>query len=156
MSIDTKRVSGRRHLQFSSYEQILDDVRALSAAPSRQLGNWSLGRICKHLAGAMDMAVDGPTFRPPWYIRMAGPFIKTRFLSRPMTPGFRLPSRAKALLPDETSASEGIAALERSIERLRQAPQRKPHFVFGPMTSEEWDRLNFLHAAMHLSFIVPE
>lgn len=156
MSVDTKHVSGRRELHFSSYQEILDDVHALASRPTRQVGNWSLGQICNHLAKAMDMAVDGPPFKPSWLIRIVGPLIKKRYLSRPFKPGFKLPSNAAALLPDQTDASEGVAILERAIERLQRTTNRKPHPIFGRMTDQEWDQMQFLHSAMHLSFILPE
>ena len=156
MAVNTKQVAGRRTLHFSSYQEILDDVRSLAKGPTRQLGNWSLGQICKHLAKAMDMAVDGPPFRPGWFLRTFGPLFKKRFLSRPMTPGFRLPANAASLLPDEGDTNESVAILEKAVQRLQQTAERKRHPIFGRMTHEEWDRMEFLHCAMHLSFIVPE
>jgi hypothetical protein len=156
MAVNTKQVAGRRQIEYSSYQDILDDVHSLAARPTRQLGNWSLGEICKHLAKGMDMAVDGPPFKPSWLIRMVGPLIKKRFLSRPIKPGFKLPPNATAMLPEATDTGEGVAILERAIQRLQRAGNRKPHPVFGRMTDQEWDRFQFLHSAMHLSFIVPE
>ena len=156
MAVNTKQVAGRRTLRFSSYQEILDDVHALASKPTRQLGNWSLGKICMHLAGAMDMAIDGPPFKPAWYIRAVGPFLKNRILSRPMTPGFRLPRNAGTLTPRDSDTAEGVATLEKAIQRLQQTRERKRHIIFGNLTHDEWDRLQFLHSAMHLSFIVPE
>jgi hypothetical protein len=156
MAVDTKRVSGRRQLKFSSYDDILRDVHDLASRPSRQLGNWSLGEICEHLSQAMNMAVDGSTIKPPWYIRLAAPLIKKRFLSRPMNPGFQLPKRAVFLIPNCKEPQQGIAALERAIERLKTTEERKPHFVFGHFTRDEWDQLQLRHSEMHLGFIVPE
>ena len=155
MAVNTKQVAGRRTLRFSSYQEILDDVHALASKPTRQLGNWSLGKICMHLAAAMNMAIDGPPFKPAWYIRTVGPLLKKRFLSRPMTPGFQLPRNAGTLLPGDSDTAEGVAALEKAIQRLQQTRERKRHVIFGHLTHEEWDRLQLLHSAMHLSFIVP-
>jgi uncharacterized protein DUF1569 len=155
MTVKTSHVTGRRSLRFSSYQEILDEVRKLSGTPTRQLGNWSLGQICGHLAKGMDMAIDGAMFRPPLHIRLIAPWLKKRMITRPMSPGFTLPKDAAALLPDPASAAEGLAKLEKSIARQQQIRERKPNPVFGPMTVEEWDQLNFRHAEMHLSFIVP-
>ncbi|MBI3837414.1 MAG: DUF1569 domain-containing protein [Planctomycetia bacterium] len=154
MTVQTNTVTGRRSLQFSSYQEILDDARKLSLTPTRQLGNWSLGQICEHLAKGMDMAIDGPAFKPSLPVRLIGPFFKKRTLTRPMSPGFTLPKNAAALLPAPVSVAEGLAKLEKSIARQQQTRDRKPNPVFGPMTAEEWDQLNFRHAEMHLSFIV--
>jgi hypothetical protein len=153
--VKSSKVTGRRSLRFSSYQQILDEVRKLSGAPTRQLGNWSLGQICEHLAKSMDMAIDGATFKPALYIRLIAPWLKKRMISRPMSPGFSLPKDAAGLLPEEISTAAGLAMLEKAIARQQQTRERQASPVFGPMTVEEWDQLNFRHAEMHLSFIVP-
>ena len=156
MTVHTKQVTGRRQVQYSSYQDILDDVHALAAGRTRALGNWSLGKICRHLTIAMDMAIDGTDFKPNLLVRIGGRLLKRRFLTRPLTPGFRLPKKAAFLIPSDGDAAEGIAELERAIARLGRVADRKPHPIFGPLTRDEWDQITFRHAAMHLSFIVPE
>ena len=155
MSVDTKRVTGRRKLHFATNEEMLDEVRSLAARPTRQLGNWTLGQICNHLAVAMNSAIDGPPFKPSWVIRLVGPLLKKRVLSRGLDPGFQLPSNATKLLPPEVSMSEGIAALEASVDRHKRDSTRLPHIVFGNFTEDEWTQFLLRHAEMHLSFIVP-
>jgi hypothetical protein len=153
---DTKRVAGRRKLQFANFEELLADVHDLARVETRQLGNWSLGQVCVHLAKGIDTAIDGAPFSPPWVMRLVGPLFKSRVLARGMTPGFRLPRRAEPLLPAETSTAAGIAALERGVERLCRESARLPHAFFGKLTREEWDALMLRHAELHLGFIVPE
>jgi hypothetical protein len=127
MEVDTKRVAGRRKLKFANYDELLADVHELARVETRQLGNWSLGQVCLHLAKGMDTAIDGAPFSPSWLVRLVGPLFKKRVLARGMTPGFRLPQRAGRLLPAETSTAAGIAALERAVERLRRESARLPH-----------------------------
>jgi hypothetical protein len=156
MAVKTARVSGRRQLHFHSYQDMLDDVHALAAAPCRQLGNWSLGQICCHLAQTMHMSIDGAQGRFPWYLRLVGPLLKKRFLSRPMQPGFVVPPTiAPQLLPGDHDTAAGVAEFEKAIARLDRTAERKPHGVFGPMSREEWDQLHMRHGEMHLSFIMP-
>lgn len=154
--VDSTRVAGRRTLRFGSYEDLLADVQQMNAQPSRYLGNWSLGQVCEHLAKAIEYMVDGAPFKVSWLFRTLGPFLKKRIISRPMKPGFRLPKSAAVYLPENTDAATGIARLQQAIERYRQATTLKPHAIFGTMTREECDQLNFRHAEMHLSFIVPD
>jgi hypothetical protein len=156
VAVSTSKVAGRRHLNFTCYQDILDDVHSLASGPTRALGNWSLGKICRHLAIAMDMAIDGSDFKPNVFIRTAARLLKKRFLTRPLAPGVRLPKRAAFLVPSEADTAEGIAELERAIERLQRVADRKPHPYFGPLTRDEWDQITFRHSAMHLGFIVPE
>jgi hypothetical protein len=156
MAVQTKKVAGRRQLNFTCYQDILDDVHTLAARPTRALGNWSLGKICRHLAIAMDMAIDGSDFKPNVFIRAAARLLKKRYLTRPLSPGVRLPKKAAFLIPSEADTAEGIAELERAIDRLARISDRKPHPFFGPLTRDEWDQITFRHSAMHLGFIVPE
>ena len=152
----TTQVARRRTLHFSSYQDIVDDVHAMAARPTRHLGNWSLGQICEHLAKAIEYAVDGAPFGVAWYFRLLGPLFKKRVLTQPMKPGFKLPQNAAEYLPSNTDATAGITRLEQAIARYQQAPELAPHVIFGRLTRDEYDRLNFRHAEMHLSFIVPD
>lgn len=154
--VDSTRVAGRRTLHFDSYEDLLADVHQMNAQPSRYLGNWSLGQVCEHLAKAIEYMVDGAPFKVSWFFRTLGPFLKKRIISRPMKPGFRLPKSASVYLPENADAATGVARLEQAIDHYRQATTLKPHAIFGTMTREECDQLNFRHAEMHLSFIVPD
>lgn len=156
MTVNTKLVKGRRRVRFSNYDEMLADVRALAQGPTRQLGNWSLGQVCTHLAKGMDTAIDGPSFSPPWFVRLLGPLMKKRMLTRGMAPGFQLPKYAAALLPPETSAAAGVAKLEKSVERVQREPARKSHIVFGKLSRDEWDAFLLRHAELHLSFLVPQ
>ncbi len=155
MTVATKKVAGRRTLHFDNYQQILDDARYLASRPHRQLGNWSLGQVCDHLAKTIDMSLDGSQARFPWLLRMIGPFLLGRLLTRPMSAGFTAPPSA-GITPDPQETQAGLAALERAVARLDQTSQRKPHGLFGPMTREQWDQLHMRHSELHLSFIVPE
>ncbi len=154
--VESTQVTGRRKLHFDSYDELLADVHQLNGQPTRYLGNWSLGQVCEHLAKAIEYAVDGAPFKVSWFFRTVGPILKKRIISRPMKPGFRLPKSAAEYLPRNSDAAAGIARLEQAIERYRKAAAVKPHVIFGNMTREEYDQLNFRHAEMHLSFIVPE
>jgi hypothetical protein len=156
MAVNTKSVGGRRRVRFNDYDEMMADVHALGGGPIRQLGNWTLGQICSHLAIAMHSCIDGPPFMPAWYVRLVGPLLKRRALTRGLGPGFQLPRNAVALLPPEVGAAEGIAELAKSVERVRRDPSRKPHIVFGNMTREEWDQFLLRHAELHLSFILPD
>jgi hypothetical protein len=155
MSVATKKVAGRRELHFDNQNQVLADVRRLASCRHRQLGNWSLGQICDHLAKTIDMSIDGSKAQFPWLLRKIAPLLKKRFIRSPMRAGFTVPPRS-GIEPDPQETQAGLAALETAVARLSQTSERKPHALFGPMTREEWDQLHMRHSELHLSFIVPE
>ena len=155
--IDTKVVTGRRKLHFQNHDEVLADAERLHAGGYRRLGNWSLGRMAKHLAGGMNIGLDGAPFRAPLLLRfVAKNFLKKRTL-RKMTPGFRLPARiARHVVPGETSDAEGLDALREATRRWKTESQRHPQPFFGSLTPDEWDQLVLRHAEMHMSFLVPK
>lgn len=158
MTVNTAKVTGRRELRFASLDEVLADAERLVKGPSKTLGNWSLGQILKHLAAAMDMAVDGLSAKPPWIMRQAARLMKNRMLNKGLSPGFQLPrSMAKTLVVDDgTTPEEGLAALRTAIDRYKSAGELKPHPAFGPLSRTEWDKLHLRHSELHLSFVVPE
>ena len=155
--VDTKAVTGRRELHYRNLDELLADAEGLQGGGYRRLGNWSLGRMAKHLAVGMNIGLDGATFRAPLLLRIvARTFFKKRAL-RKMTPGFRLPGRiAKHVVPEETSDADGLDALRLAIRRWTSESQRHPQPFFGPLTPDEWDQLVLRHAEMHMSFLLPK
>ncbi|MBM4001708.1 MAG: DUF1569 domain-containing protein [Planctomycetes bacterium] len=156
MAINTKHVDQRRKLHFDSYEQLLAEAERLAAAERvRNLGNWSLGQVLKHLAIVMHNSIDGFRNRPPLPIRLLLRMMKNRFVRRPHPSGIQLPKSTSAeIIPGpETTTQDGLISLRDAIRRLRTDSRRVNHPAFGKLTREEWDQMNFRHAELHLSFI---
>jgi len=154
--VNTKKVTGRRKLRFESYKELLSDVEQLAAAEVQTLGNWSFGQILKHLAVAVDSMIDGGPFSLPVPVRFLMNFMmKKRMLTRTLSPGFKLPKSARALVPDEISVEEGLGLLRAAIDRLDKETKRAPHGAFGELSPLEWDQFQLRHCEMHLSFVVP-
>ena len=156
MSVDTRRVAGRRTVHYASLAELLNDAETLAAGEIRTLGNWSPGQIFSHLANTMNMSIDGAQFSVPWYVRFFAGFMKQRMLRGPMPTGFQLPPHAaQELVSPPVSTAEGLNKLRRAIGRQQQESRRAPSPVFGVMSHEEWDQLHRIHAEMHMSFLLP-
>jgi Protein of unknown function (DUF1569) len=157
--IDTAKVIGRRQLHFDSLDDILADVEGLAKSKDmRTLGNWSAGQVLKHLAILMNKSIDGFVTRPPLVVRVIVRwFFKRRFLTKPMSAGFKLPAEAMAELgaPPTTNLDEGFQSIRHAIKRLKTEPTRAPSAVLGPLTADEWEQLHCRHCELHLSFLVP-
>jgi hypothetical protein len=135
---------------------LLADAERLAAGQTTMLGNWSLGQIYMHLAKAIDTAIDGNPFMLPAPVRwVTRPLLKKRFLTRSLTPGFKIPGRAAALQPAEISTAEGLAALRAAIARQKTDRTRAVHPILGTLTIDEWNAFHLRHAEMHMSFAVP-
>ncbi len=159
MTIDTKKVEGRRELHFETLDEILADAEMLVAAEDVQtLGNWTLGQILYHLAVGQNMSLDGDDYRPPWLIRVVAPYMKKGILNGKMSPGFQLPRvlHKKLIAQPTLTPAEGLEALRKSTERVKSETPQPRNPVFGKMTPAEWVQLHLRHAELHLSFAVPK
>jgi len=160
-SIDTSRVTGRRELSFHTVNDILADAEMLGQAKQiRALGNWTPGQIFKHLAMSIAGAMDGFDIRVPWVLRLLGRwFFKQRVFRKGMPAGLKQSAalRAKLYPPDSITTNEGLQALREVVQRWNADPKRAAASpFFGPMTSDEWTKLQCRHAELHLSFLIPE
>lgn len=151
MQVNTKKVNGRRQVRYESLDDLLNDAQRLSTIELRTLGNWSQGQIYQHLSMSLNASIDGFSFAFPVPVRwLMSVLMKKRFLKKELPPGFK--SKAN-YVPKETSTAEGLAALQKSIERQKQETRRAAHPGFGDLTLEEWNDFNLRHAEMHMSFL---
>ncbi len=131
MSIDTRKVQGRRKVRYASLQDVLADAERMSAGHAQTLGNWSAGQIFAHLARSMNNSIDGSDLQIPWYIRMPSRLLKRWMLKGPMPPGFQLPdSAARSLVPGPTSNEDGLVA-RGMPSRARNAKRHEPRILYS-------------------------
>jgi hypothetical protein len=147
----------RRRVRYHSIDEVVADAERAVSANATTTGNWSLGQILEHLAIAHDKMIDGFGFSTPWPVRTIGRLVfKKRILTKGLTPGFKLSSKAAAVLvPGETDAEAALQHLRQSVERLKTEQQRSPHPFLGPMNPQESTQMCLRHAELHMSFVNP-
>lgn len=154
MTVNTKKVQGRRTVHYDSFDDLLADARELTEQYVHTIGNWSLGQILAHLAQSQNYSIDGFDFRLPGPIRLiVRLFMKRNFLRRRIPAGLKSPAR---MAPQETTAAAGLAALEAAVQRQRQEPRNADHPALGRLSPEEWDQFHLRHAEMHMSFVISD
>ncbi len=127
--------------------------RLVDSPNTRTLGNWPLGQLLTHLTLAMNSSIDGISARAPWFIRLIGPAIKRRVLSRGMSPGFNLPKTVETeFFPATASSREALEKFRAAVGRVRRERMTAAHPVFGRITHDEWLQLHLRHAELHLGF----
>ena len=156
-AVDTGRVTGCRTLRFASLDELWADVERLGAAERggtlRRRGNWTLGQALGHLATWAQFAFDGTPLNPPWFIKLILRMRKKRYLNEGMPRGVKIPKVEGGTLGTEPmSLDEGLSRYRAVIDRLRRETPSKPNVIFGPLTHEEWVKLQLRHAELHLSF----
>ena len=146
----------RRRLDFTSWPDVLKDIDHLRSSGYDRAGNWELSQIVDHVGEGLRTALHGIDHQGPWIVRkLFGPLILKRILSqRRMKAGIKVP---KWWLPgpahDESAAIDKFRGEIAAFEKLSTQPC--PHPFFGPMTHRQWQDLVLIHAAHHLSFLVP-
>src|SRR4051794_15210393 len=145
---------GRRTLRYASLDEVMPDVERLLEGHGT-VGAWSLAQICRHLSTAMRRVVDLPASTPQDPSKWVPEERKREiFESGKLPVGLPAPPE---ILPSETLGEREEAEGLRAAIAHYQASSGPviPHRIFGPLTKAEWDRLQAMHCAHHLSFTVP-
>lgn len=145
---------GRRTLRFKSFDDVMPEVERLLKGHTTA-GTWSLAQICRHLATVARRVVDLPASTPQDPSQWVPEERKREVLETGQLPeGIKGPPE---IMPpanlDEREEAEGLRA---AIAHYRASSGPViPHRVFGPLTKAEWDQLQLIHMAHHLSFATP-
>ncbi|WP_406697701.1 DUF1569 domain-containing protein [Singulisphaera sp. Ch08] len=145
----------RRTLSFATLDRVMPDVDRLLEG-HETVGNWSLGQICNHLAGAIAGSVEGFPFHAPWIFRKTLGAVSRRrvFKTGRMATGIPLPARYSPKPDlDPRAEAEALRATLRFYAGFQEPLALHP--VFGRLTRDEWNQLHAIHCAHHLSFVLP-
>jgi hypothetical protein len=147
--------SGRRTLRYSSLDEVMPDVEQLLENGHSTVGTWTLPQICRHLGTVMRRVVDLPASTPADPSQWVGEDQKREVLDSGLIPE-GLPAPPEVLPVGNFDAREEAEGLRQAIAYYKASPGPViPHRIFGPLTKEEWDRLQLIHVAHHLSFAIP-
>ena len=147
-------IPGRRSLRFGGFDEVMPDVQRLLEGHAT-VGEWSLPQICRHLATVMRRVVDLPASTPHDPAQWVGEERKRQVLESGLLPE-GLPAPPEILPAETLGEREEAEGLRRAIAYYLASPGPAiPHRLFGPLTRAEWDRLQLIHLAHHLSFAAP-
>jgi hypothetical protein len=158
LTMHTTATTARREVRYESLDEVMADAERLAGGKVRTLGQWSYPQILDHLGKSVLASIDGYGFKAPWVARVfIAPLMKNSFLTKPMKPGFKLPSSASAILPAaEVSLQAALEGLRKAIARLKVEPSRAPHPFLGSLADQEYTALHLRHSELHMSFVIPE
>lgn len=152
----------RRKLKFSTLDKVVLDAENLQAQGYEKLGNWDLGQICPHLADWMSFPIDGFPKPPPpirfmlWGLRITiGKMIYRKILSEGMRSGSQ--TMPQTVHQPGSDSSAALEKLKQAVERFEaHTGTLYPSPLFGALNKDEALRLQLVHCAHHLSFLVPK
>jgi hypothetical protein len=152
----------RRDLRFDTLADAVREARHALAAGYTRAGNWSLGQVCHHLALWIRYPLDGfPRLtlweRPlAWSVRNTfGPKMLRRVINGARVPR-GIPAPLWTVPPASVPDAEGVDAYETQVGRLNEyAGVPYPSPLLGPLSGDELRAISRIHAAHHLSFLIP-
>ena len=146
----------RRDLHYGSLNEVMPDVDRLLRGYTT-VGRWSLGQVCRHLAEALRLTVEGKPIRGYGWLRWTiGPLIRGRFLRNGRMPsGLKMPTASLAPPPglDDRAEAEALRASLRYF--LTAELPNRTHPILGTLSPQQWRRFHCIHCAHHLSFVLP-
>ena len=153
----------RRQLQFNNLDEVARDAEGLLATGYDKAGKWDLAQCCNHLAEWLRFPVEGFPKAPAPIRAMLWMMRKTigrkKLLAYIGTQSF---PAGKPTIPQTVflpcgDVANAVADLRTSVERLKAHEGAiVPSPLFGPMTKDEAVRMQVVHCAHHLSFLVPK
>jgi hypothetical protein len=153
----------RRQLVFNALDDVVRDAEGLLANGYEKAGNWDLGQVANHLADWMRFPVEGfPKAPAPiravfWVLRktVGRKKLLTYIESKSFPAG--KPTMPQTVYPAGGDARAAVEKLKQNVERLKgYTGTIVPSPLFGPMTKDEAVAMQLVHAAHHLSFLVPK
>jgi hypothetical protein len=150
-----------RDLKFAEMDDIVRDSERLLSRGYDKAGTWDLAQVCGHIANWMTYPLDGFP-KAPVPIRVILRLLRAtvgrakfeQYLRDGMPAG-------KPTMPQSVPPPGGDPAA--AVEKLRSAVAKwkaytgevHPSPLFGRMTKDEATKLQLVHAAHHMSFLVP-
>ncbi|MBO6512705.1 MAG: DUF1569 domain-containing protein [Phycisphaerales bacterium] len=147
---------------FHSIEELSADLDQMQAAyESGTLstdGGWTVGQNLMHCGVLIKNSYDGFEMNAPAIVRMLCSVLLKPIATKPtsqMKPGFKLPKKAKELVPEESvSFEEGMEMMRTQVGRIQSGERiTRPSPLLGKMTHEQWVNLHLNHCRMHFGYL---
>ncbi len=153
----------RRELKFNSLDEALAEARRLLESGYTMLGKWDLGQVCGHCADWLRFPADGypravfPISALLWLMKSTlGASMRRKILREERFAAGKPTMPQTVKLRGALNDAAGVAVLEAAAARFQQhsGPWHASP-LFGEMTRDEHLRLQLIHLAHHLGFLIP-
>ncbi|AWM39686.1 hypothetical protein GobsT_19600 [Gemmata obscuriglobus] len=153
----------RRKVPFATLDEAVADAENLLAKGYVRAGNWDLAQVCFHLAEWLRYPIEGFP-KPPLLMRpvfwLARSTIAPRMLQKTLAKGEMppgAPTLKESVAPPGSDPSIAVAKLKEAVERFKAFPgPYRPSPLLGVLDRETGHKVQRLHCAHHLSFLIPQ
>ncbi len=154
----------RRFVSFDNWDEVLDELHRLQTGGYQAVGKWNLAQICKHLNDWLSFPMDGFPVAPlpmRWMLMVLRVGFGKRLLRGILEKGRMAsggPTMNNTVYPsDSATDADAVRQLEDTIRRFDNFRGNiHPSPVFGAMDKATAARLQLVHMAHHLSFLIPK
>jgi hypothetical protein len=152
----------RRSLVFHDLDDAVRDAEMLLERGYDRAGNWTLSQCCSHLSEWLRFAVEGMPPQPApvrailWVLRhTVGKRKLARWLSSGSMPAGK-PTLRETVAKSPGDDAEAVARFRDAIARFQShSGPLQPSPLFGVLDHETATKLQLVHCAHHLSFLLP-
>lgn len=153
----------RRPLTFHNLDDAVREAGLLLEYGYTQAGNWSLAQCCDHLSAWLRLPLDGFPRQPApvramlWCFKHAfGKRMLTRWLADNAMPAGK-PTLRETVSVSAGDDREAVARFRESVARFKShTGPLDPSPLFGELDRESATRLQLIHCALHLGFLIPK
>ncbi len=139
--------------RFKTWKQARQAVfDLLFGAPQLSQSPWSLAQLLQHLAQSIEYSVRGfPELKPAWFRATAGQAAWAFFDARgSMSHALDEPIPGAPALDAELSLKLAVQRLLAAMDAFAaHTGEYAPHFVYGRLSREDYQRAHLMHLADH-------
>lgn len=148
--------------EFSSLDEVVDQVEKLHRDGYRSWGKWNLAQTCEHLSDWMGYMIDGyPTAPLPVRVMLGALRVTIgRSMLRKILATGKM-SAGGPTMPQTVHAADGLddeASLQRFKEMVKRFQSHTGDYctspLFGKLSAEQGLALQLVHCTHHLNFLL--
>jgi hypothetical protein len=133
---------------------ITSRIDKLTPASKAQWGKMNVAQMLHHCQKPLEIPLGGETFKPNFFVRMIGGMLKKKFVkpgtqfskNSPTSPSFKIQDERDF----NTEKRQLLQVLSRFTEAGKAGKLEGRHPFFGPMTTPEWEIMQWKHLDHHL------
>lgn len=146
-------MSERRKLKFATTEEAAAEVERLRKG-YKQLGEWSLPQMCRHLELAIHYSMQPAPERKNETKFTQWLLLKIILLFKRIPAG---QANSKRITPPDEVPESAIDEFKDELKKMDEFKgEFSPHPMLGKIKHKDYVKLHLIHCAHHFGFLVPE